>query len=35
MKFFETRFMQRKMVGLRLLTIPMIYKMVLNGIHEL
>ena len=35
MKFSETRFSQGKMIGLGLFTVTMIFKMVLNDIHEL
>jgi len=34
-EFSETRFYQRKRVGLRLFTVTLIYKNVLNGNHEL
>jgi len=34
-KFFETRFSQGKMVELGLFTVTMIYKMVLNGSHDI
>jgi len=34
-RIFRTRFSQGKMVGLRLFTVIMIYKNVLDAIHEL